>query len=527
VFSSRAPGEPRSGRAVSGGPAILLTTINAKWIHPSLALRLLKANLGDLEGDCEILELALRQPLAEKLSVLRSRRPGVLGISVSIWNHRATLELLEALEGEWGPRPASPAPRESPPFLASSPERRPVVVLGGPEVSSLPEEAEIFRHADYVIRGEGEETFRELCEILLGQDCGQDNRRVPPTWECAQDTGSPCFINGTPVDLDRIRQAYYYYSDEDLTHKLVYVESSRGCPFCCGFCQSADSRVREFPLEPFLDEVDRLIRRGARNFKFLDRSFNTNVTRALAIMDFFLRHIEAEPRTGAPLCVHFEMFPGPFPPELRETLRRFPAGTLRLEIGIQTLNPHVSTLIKRPANGEASLELLRFLRAETRATIHADLIAALPGETIDSLAIGFDKLWLALSGPTPTTSGTPATAGQVEIQLGILKVLPGTPLAHHSAAWGIHHAPLPPYEALSTATLPRPDLDRVKNFARFWEILINRRPFPDLSIAPAGRPVFRHFMELSGKLLTRFGKNWGIDKQELRAAVLEMTQNPS
>jgi radical SAM superfamily enzyme YgiQ (UPF0313 family) len=507
TFPGKAPEsfKEAGGAAINGpaarGPLILLTTINAKWIHPSLALRLLKANLGSLEQDCEILEFALRQPVGEKVRAIQSRRPRVLGISVSIWNHIPTMELLGALEGEWAGPPED--------------RSRPVVVLGGPEASYLPEEAEIFRRADYVIRGEGEESFRRLCAVLLGG--------------AAEGPGSPRFINGVPAELAGIRQAYHYYSDEDLTRKLVYVEASRGCPFHCDFCQSAAETPREFPLEPFLAEMDLLIKRGARDFKFLDRSFNADLSRALGIMDFFLRRIEAgQGGTGVrehrPLCVHFEMVPGLFPPELREKLRRFPAGTLRLEIGIQTLNPQVSARINRPGDGEAALELLRFLGEKTKAVVHADLIAALPGEDIDSFARGFDRLWLALSGPAQRAADTesPPLIPGFEIQLGILKLLPGTPLARRRGPWGMVFSPAPPYEALSTAALPGPELDRIKNFARFWEILVNRRPFPELPIAPAGEAVFRRFMDLADRLLVRFGRNWGIDKWELRRAVLEI-----
>ncbi|MDR3248770.1 MAG: cobalamin-dependent protein, partial [Treponema sp.] len=282
--------------------AILLTTINAKWIHPSLALRLLKANLGEpkngLEPHCEILEFALRQPLAEKLEAIRARHPRILGISVSIWNHRATLELLEALT----------------PGSVSAP----IVILGGPEVSYLPEDAEIFRYADYVIRGEGEIAFRELCQTLL-----DDKRPLAaraPALPSKALPRSTQFIDAAPVDLSRVRQAYHYYTDEDVARKLLYVEASRGCAYRCDFCLSPQQAgLREFPLDAFLGEMETLIDRGqgqgrgAQTVKFLDRSFNLDIKRAVAIMEFFLRHIKARP-----FCVHFEMVPGRFPPELRE-----------------------------------------------------------------------------------------------------------------------------------------------------------------------------------------------------------------
>jgi radical SAM superfamily enzyme YgiQ (UPF0313 family) len=516
----------------AGSPPILLLTINAKWIHPSLALRLLKANLGGLEDQCEILEFALRQPLAEKLEMLRPRRPRILGISVSIWNHAATVELLEALE-RIPACPGAPA--------------RPLVVLGGPEVSYLPPDAEIFRHADYVIRGEGEIPFRELCGALLSGPGGQPALAAGPQLGGSRPfggppPGGPRFIDAAPAELGALRPAYSYYSGEDLARKLVYVESSRGCPFRCEFCMPqgpARPGVREFYLEDFLAEMETLIRRGARNFKFLDRSFNYDSKRAIRIMEFFLRHIQVEAGFGGPparpLCVHFEMVPGSFPAELRDLLRRFPPLSLRLEIGIQTLNPQTAALIGRAGDGEAALEVLSFLSGETGAIVHADLIAGLPGEDLDSFARGFDRLWLALSGPVRQAQDAQGQQAQgqdpftapdrrVEIQLGILKLLPGAAIARHSTAQAMRYNPAPPYEVISTAALPRSDLDRIKNFARFWEILINRRPFPELPLAPPGRPVFWSFMKLSGRLLERFGRNWGIDRRDLRAAVEAETE---
>jgi coproporphyrinogen III oxidase-like Fe-S oxidoreductase len=213
------------------------------------------------------------------------------------------------------------------------------------------------------------------------------------------------------------------------------------------------------------------------------------------------------------MYVHFEMVPARFPAELRELLHRFPAGSLRLELGIQTFNSNTAALIGRLShsgrNGsdpDKELETLNFLHRETNAIVHADLIAGLPGEDMASFGKGFDRLWQA----QPT-----------EIQLGILKLLPGTPIIRHTKTYEMVYAPEPPYEVLETAALPAADLDRIKNFARFWELIVNRGVFPDLvpRLFPGGEPVFDRFMALSDMLLARFGRNWGIDRSELRSCL--------
>ena len=475
---------------VTNTPAILLVTINAKWIHPSLALRLLKANLGSLESECEILEFALRQPLIEKLDPILAARPRLLGLSVSIWNHRATVELLAALEKDWA-------------------GQRPIVVLGGPEVSWLPEDSGIFRFADYVVRGEGEESFRQLCrEALYG---------APGAFVAVG--GKTVFINrgDTAVNTETIETAYQLYTGEDLQKKLCYVEASRGCPFGCEFCQGGTRAVREFPLEPFLASMGTLIDRGARNFKFLDRTFNLDIDRAKKIMEFFLERISAlNTEGGSPLCVHFEMVPSRFPPALKGIISSFPPGTLRLEVGIQTLNAQTAALIGRSPKAnvpegktEEELGNLKFLCTETNALLHVDLIAGLPGEDLASFGKGFDRLWLIMS-----------EAGRAfEIQLGILKCLPGTPIVRHNAAYGMKYSHEAPYEVIETNALSAAELEKIRNFARFWELIVNRQSFADLTprFLPPGKPCFAAFMEISERLLSRFGRNWGIEQASLRA----------
>ncbi|MDR1597052.1 MAG: DUF4080 domain-containing protein [Treponema sp.] len=462
---------------------IILATINAKWIHPSLALRLLKANLGDLEPHCEILEFALRQPLAEKTGPILAARPRILGLSVSIWNHTATVELLEALTKEWNSGQRSPA------FVS-----KPIVVLGGPEASYLRPHAELFRYADYVIRGEGETAFRRLCAQILDPASGAALVR------------SGKFIDAPAVDLTAVDSGYRLYTAEDLGRKLSYVEASRGCPYRCEFCLSSaaigppDRRVREFPLDKFLEGMETLIARGARSFKFLDRTFNLDIGRAGRILEFFLDRLKP------PMYVHFEMVPSRFPRELRELLTRFLPGTLRLELGIQTLNRQTAARIGRPVDPEKELEVLDFLRRETRAIVHADLIAGLPGEDMVSFARGFDRLWKV----QPT-----------EIQLGILKCLPGTAINRHIGPFDMRFNPKPPYDVLETAVIPSGDMDRIKNFARFWELIVNRGTFAPIinALFPREAPVFAPFMALSDRLLDRFGRNWGIDRRALQSAL--------
>ncbi|MCL2477891.1 MAG: DUF4080 domain-containing protein [Treponema sp.] len=489
---------------------IILASINAKWIHPSLALRLLKANLGGLESCCRILEFALRQNPDEIIDSILDARPQILGLSVSIWNHKATVELLKNLNEKWlSADPAGTA--------------RPFVILGGPEVSWLPPDSGIFTYADYVIRGEGEEAFRGLCERLLDSGAGD----LPPENKLPRKTE---FINAAPPDVSRLVSAYGLYTDEDLSRRLIYVESARGCPYGCDFCLSAaeqidgsaysgKSKIREFPVENFLAEMGRLLDRidsrteHTHTFKFLDRSFNVNPGRAVRILEFFLERIlKSESR----ICVHFEMVPFNFPMELREIIKQFPPGSLRLELGIQTLNSTAAANINRPGNTDTALEILAFLRSQTSVVVHADLIAGLPGEDLESFGRGFDRLWIAMT--SGQQSGIP-----MEIQAGMLKLLPGAPMKRHSVPYGMEYSAEPPYEVLQTLAVPAAQMDRIRNFARFWELLVNRGHFANqiTSLVPHGEPVFLRFMELSDRLLQIFGRSWGIDREEIRCALEE------
>ena len=222
--------------------AIVLTTINARYIHASLGLRRVYANLGELRAQARIEEFCLTDRVADMAEQIPALQPAIVGIGVYIWNAAEVRSLVGLLK------------RVAPGVT---------IVLGGPEVSHLPLRVD-FGEADYLVRGEGEIVFGELCRGLLA---GR-----PPAERV---------LAAEPPAVDALAQPYPFYTDQDLAHRLVYVEAARGCPFQCEFCLSAlDHRVRPFALKPLLAELETLWQRGARTFKFVDRTFNSSLAAA-------------------------------------------------------------------------------------------------------------------------------------------------------------------------------------------------------------------------------------------------------
>jgi len=202
--------------------------------------------------------------------------------------------------------------------------------------------------------------------------------------------------------------------------------------------------------------MQKLLDRGLRQFKFVDRTFNLNLATSRAILEFFLaRHQPGN-------FYHFEMIPDRLPAELREVIAGFPPGALQFEVGVQTFNPDVGQNISRRQNYERLADNLDFLRNRTRVHIHADLIVGLPGETVESFAAGFDRL-IAL--------------GPQEIQVGMLKRLRGTPIVRHDTEWGMIYHPQPPYEILQNRLIDFATMQRLRRFAKYWELAGNSGNF--------------------------------------------------
>ncbi len=554
---------------------LLLFTINAGYVHPSMGLWYLRANLcgdaafvtgpdpGGGTFSVDILEVTRRAGRGSIIAEVLRRQPRVLAVGLYIWNHLDVVPVLQAVRDRL-------------------PET--VIVLGGPEASHLPDGHPTLALADGVVKGEAELVFGALVEELLagpagagqrdGGPAGDGRRGAHPTggggwraddlrgggmrsggWRGASPpTGATVTAAGhwvleaVPPDLDVVRLPHQFFTDHDIRHRFMYMEASRGCPFRCQFCLSSlDRKIRTAPLEPLFDMADYLVRRGADRFKFIDRTFNLDFDRAAAVLEFWLQRLKPG------MSVQFETVPDRFPPELRDLIRRFPEGSLRLEVGVQTFNPDVAGDIDRRSDLQETERTLTFLSDETGAVVHADLIVGLPGESLESFAAGFDRLH---------------HFGPGEVQVGILKRLPGAPIAVHDGR--MRYNPDPPYDVLETDALSAVEVEGLKRFAKYWELVVNRGRFPErvarllgggadgalggglvgasgvarattqdrapggggpaaaTGLAPGDKVArgglashFHRFREFSEFAWRRFGRTWGLTPEELRGALDE------
>lgn len=442
-------------------PDILLATLNARYSHASLGLRYLRANLGALRECSAIREFVIGQKTEEIAEAILAAQPKILGLGVYIWNCEESLKLVLMLK-------------------AVQPDL--IIILGGPEVSYECNEQAICAAADYTITGWGDISFAQLCaQILAGE--APEGRIIP----------------GIQAKLEDIVPPYEEYTEEDIRQRHLYVEASRGCPFKCEFCLSAlDKTAWPFALDKFLADLEMLWQKGARQFKFVDRTFNLKIETSLRIMDFFLDKISENP--DDPPFAHFELIPDHLPEKLKESIKRFPAGTLQFEIGIQTFNLDVQARISRKQKNELARENILWLAEHSGAHLHVDLIAGLPGEDISSFAEGFDKL-VALKPH--------------EVQFGILKRLRGAPIARHSAEFKLRFNPAPPYNILATDCIDFAGMQELSRFSRYWDMLANSGRYTRSMELVLGATPFNNFNTLSRWLYAKTRQTHAIAHERM------------
>ena len=433
---------------------IVLATLNARYHHSSFGLRYLYANLGDFQKRAIIKEFVIKKPANEIVNEILELNPKIVGFGVYIWNTTQTLTVIRLLK------------QKHPEIL---------VVVGGPEVSFEIETQEIYQAADHVFKGESDFLF---CEFLENWSAGQ-----LPTQK---------IISGALPDIKKIASPYSFYTEEDIKNRVIYVEASRGCPYKCEYCLSSlDVSVRNFDTDLFLADIEQLIQRGARQFKFVDRTFNLSPSTSTKILKFFLDRIHLG------LFLHFELVPDRLPEELKILIKQFPQGSLQFEIGVQTWSPIVAKNVSRRQDYSKIKENFYFLKTETGVHTHADLIVGLPGETFESFADGFNAL---------------AACEPDEIQVGILKRLKGTPIVRHDKTFEMMYSSAPPFQILKNKDIDFNLMQKFEQFSQFWDMYANSGNFYGLMkiFKSQNLPLFEIFWKFNEFCFSRFDRTHSI-----------------
>lgn len=408
---------------------IICSTLNAKYIHTNLAIRLLKAYASP-EFNIHIKEYTIKDQTLNIVTDLYQQHPNVIGFSCYIWNIEKTMEVANLLK-------------------KVDPEL--VIVLGGPEVSyNAIQWMERIPEVDFIVTGEGEQTFKRL---LTEIENSGDVSHVPGL---AYRLDGKVHINlqSNKLDLRNIPSPYRFLEDQDaLSKRITYVETSRGCPFTCQFCLSSiETGVRYFDRERVKDDIRYLMANGAKTFKFVDRTFNISRSYAMEMFRFLID--EHLPGT----VFQFEITADIMRPEVIEFLNKeAPKGLFRFEIGVQSTNEHTNELVKRKQNWAKLTRTVNLVKQGGIVAQHLDLIAGLPEEDYHSFRKTFNE----------TFAFRPE-----ELQLGFLKMLKGTGLTAQAANYGYTYMDYPPYEMLSNHCMSFDDVIKIKQvedvLEKYW-----------------------------------------------------------
>lgn len=406
----------------------VLATLNAKYIHTSLAIRYLKAFSQD-EFDIELVEYTIKDPVMNMVSDLYQKEPDVIGFSCYIWNIEETITLISMLK-------------------KIKPDLK--IVLGGPEVSYDTQYwMERLRDVDFIVMGEGEETFHHLLTEISSTE------KYHFVYGIAYRKKDEIIINPPrpKLDLNQIPSPHRFLEDVTaLDKRVVYFETSRGCPFSCQFCLSSiEVGVRYFDMERTKQDILYLIESGAKLIKFVDRTFNIKRDYAMEVFEFLIQNHQG--------CVfQFEITADIMRPEVLNYLAdNAPEGIFRFEIGVQSTNELTNDIIQRRQNFTKLSRTVTTIKNSEKIVQHLDLIAGLPEEDYASFRKTFNDVF---------------DLRPEELQLGFLKMLRGTGMRNTADKYGYLYMDQAPYEILGNDILPFSDIVRIKRvedvLEKYW-----------------------------------------------------------
>ncbi len=410
----------------------ILTTFNAKYIHTSLALRWLYVANKD-RFDISFKEYTIKEQVGKVARELLDSDSDVIGISVYIWNVEQTRELISLLKAE-------------------KPEL--IIILGGPEVMYEPD---FFLHnwnIDYVIGGEGEFV---LGELLTAIEAGDANEIKGVS---SRGHISKVIVQADLEKLVSLPSPYMLEEDrEDMKNRMVYFETSRGCPYQCQYCLSSlEKGVRYYPKEYILENLGYMIGNGAKQIKFLDRTFNLNKEHTHTVFDFLIKNYRPK------LSCQFEVYADLLKDETIDYLNtNLSKKFFRFEIGIQSTYEPTNIAVRRRQDFPLLARNVKKIMDGGKIDLHLDLIAGLPYETLERFIKSFNDVF---------------SLGAKEVQLGFLKMLRGTNLRKQAAQYGYKYDEQAPYEIECNADISSQELDRIHEAEHALEKFWNSGRFP-------------------------------------------------
>lgn len=422
---------------------VVLTALDSKFIHSNLAVRYLKAYTKDLDYECVIKEFTVNDRLEKLLEEIIAEHPDVLAFSCYIWN----IEMVKTLAR-----------------LVKLVNPKIEILYGGPEVSYDSESFLSENPGEYVICGEGEETYHEFINWLLWKRENriseeEANNKLKIIKGLSFKIDGKVQFNGERPLMDMSKIVFPYTLEDNLENRIVYFESSRGCPFKCKYCLSSTiHNVRFLNVDRVKKELKFLVDKGAKLIKFVDRTFNCNAKFATEIWEFLIS-LDTE------ATFHFEISADILTDEQIKLLATAPKGRIQFEVGVQTTNNEVLRNINRYVNFEDIREKVEELEKIRNIKQHLDLIAGLPGEDFYSFKKSFNDVY---------------SINPEEIQLGFLKLLKGSDMRAEAEKWEMVYSPYPPYEILSTKDVSYEELLTLKKVEEVVDKYYNSGKFNNI-----------------------------------------------